>query len=254
MSAAGRNYKPILRFVDLNEDGNLDLISANGRRNSVEVLLGDGHGKFSATSIVKLGQNSGTFSFDLGNLDGDGHLDLVTSIPGQSDSERGRVEVRHGDGNGGFTVAARQTLSVPSDPAVAAIVDVNGDGHSDIVLSHALTAILSILLNNGKGEFTLQQTPIDVGWPAPEVIAVDVNRDRKIDLVATTVDSKAPFASKVVVLLGDGHGAFTQAPGSPLSVGPGAYRLAVGDVNQDGKVDIATSSFESNAVSLWLGK
>lgn len=255
MSAAGRDYKPALRFVDLNHDGNLDLVSANGRRNSVEVFLGDGHGGFSPGPTVNLGQNSGTFWFGISDLDGDGHLDLVTSIPGPSDSAPGRLETRRGDGRGGFAATAGQRIAVPPDPRVAAIVDVNGDGYPDIVLSHAQTGILSILLNDRKGTFTLQQTPINVGWPAAEVATVDVNRDGKPDLVAATVDSRAaPYASKVVVLLGDGRGAFSPAPGSPFSVGPGAYCLAVGDVNEDGKPDIATSSFESNAITLLLGR
>lgn len=55
-SAEGRDYKPVLRFVDLNGDGNLDLVSANGWRNSIEIFLGDGHGGFSPGPVVKLEQ------------------------------------------------------------------------------------------------------------------------------------------------------------------------------------------------------
>jgi hypothetical protein len=256
VSAEGRDYKPVLRFADLDGDGNLDLISANGWRNSVEIFLGDGRGRFSLGSIVKLEQGQWTFSFALGDLDGDGHLDLVTSTPGQPpDSAPGRVETRHGDGKGRFAVAPGQTLPATPDPRVMATVDVNGDGRPDIVLSHGHTHTLSILLNGGNGVFKNQHgPPIDVGWVASELVAVDVNADKNIDLVATAVDSKAPFASKVVVLLGDGHGGFTPAPGSPFPVGAAAYRLAVGDVNEDGQLDIAASSFGSSAVTLLLGR
>ena len=257
VSAKGRDYKPVLRFADLNEDGNLDLISANGRRNSVEILLGDGHGGFSPGAIVKLqGRWTTNFTFGLGDLDGDGHLDLVTSIPREPpESGPGRVETRRGDGKGGFAVIAGQTLPAAPDPRVAAIVDVNGDGHLDIVLSHGHTNILSTLLNDGKGVFTDRPgPPIDVGWPAWELVAVDVNGDKSVDLVATTVDTKAPFASKVVVLLGDGRGEFTAAPGSPFPVGAGTYCLTVGDVNEDGKLDIAASSFGNDGVALLLGQ
>jgi hypothetical protein len=257
VSAEGRDYKPVLRFADLNGDGNLDLISANGRRNSIEIFLGHGNGHFSPGSICETGTRSmDLFSFALADLDGDGHLDLVTSTPGQPpDAAPGRVETWRGDGKGRFSVAPIQKLPAAPDPHVTVTVDVNGDGRPDIVLSHGHAHTLSSLVNNGNGAFTSQHgPPIDVGWPVSELVAADVNADKKVDLVTTTVDSKAPFASKVVVLLGDGHGGFTPAPGSPFAVGAAAYPLALGDLNEDGKLDIAASSFGNAAVTLLLGR
>ncbi len=64
---------------------------------------------------------------------------------------------------------------------------------------------------------------------------------------------KSPFASGVVVLLGGDRG-FTPATGSPFAAGPGAYRVTVGDVNEDGNLDIAASSFEGNAVTVLMGR
>ena len=74
----------------------------------------------------------------------------------------------------------------------------------------------------------------------------DVDRDKRNDVVAATVDS-------VTVLLGGGNG-FIPAPGSPFRAGPGAYNLAIGDVNGDGKLDIVASSFEGDAVTVLLGR
>ena len=44
VSASAKTYKPSLQFVDVNEDGNLDIVAANGRRNTIEILFGDGRG------------------------------------------------------------------------------------------------------------------------------------------------------------------------------------------------------------------
>jgi hypothetical protein len=68
------------------------------------------------------------------------------------------------------------------------------------------------------------------------------------------VDHTNPFRSRIVLLLGDGRGGFSQATGSPFPVGLGAYNIAVRDVNEDGKLDVAASSFESDGVTILLGR
>jgi len=90
--------------------------------------------------------------------------------------------------------------------------------------------------------------------PVYAVRIADVNGDHLPDLIIATVSHSPPFRFKVVVLLGDGRGGFKSAPGSPFAVGPGAYELAVGDVNEDGTLDIVASSFEGDAVTVLLGQ
>jgi len=247
-------YKPSIHFADLNGDGKLDIITANGRRNTVEIFSGDGSGEFSQEVVLRLESGRSFYSYALGDVDGDGSLDLVTASGGpRPDRDSGQVAVQRGNGRGGFGDAAGHALSVAPDPRVAALVDVNGDGRVDVILSHGRSSLLSVLLNEGKGVFMPRPgSGINVGESAFEVAAVDVNEDKKADLVVATVDGDAPFESKIAVLLSDGQGYFAAAPGSPFAAGRGAYQLAVGDVNEDGKVDIAASSFEGDSVTLLL--
>jgi hypothetical protein len=65
-----------------------------------------------------------------------------------------------------------------------------------------------------------------------------------MDVVAIRGDS-------IRVLLGDGRGAFK--PAASIPVGPGAWRMAVADLNADGAIDIVTSSADNNSVSVLLG-
>ena len=253
--ASENGYKPILRFVDLNEDGKTDLISANGRRDAMEIYVGDGHGGFSRGSTVKLESGNKVRSFGVGDLDGDGHLDLATTTTSSPPDQRpARLVVRRGDGKGGFADAG-PPFSVPADPTILAVADINSDGRPDILLSHGRSNIVTVLPNDGRGGFSRGSTlPLASGMSAYAIADADLNGDKHGDLIISAVNDRAPYDSKIVVFLGDGHGGFAPAPGSPFSAEPGAYTLAIGDVNEDSKLDIAASSFESSTVTILLGQ
>jgi len=253
VSASAEFYKPSLCLVDVNEDGQSDIVTANGRRNTLEIVFGDGRGGFSPGPVVKL-SGQGQYSFALGDVDGDGHVDVVTASTGGPNLGPGSVVTRRGDGQGTFEEAV-PSPAVPGS-RVKTLVDVNGDQRLDVVLSQDDRNHLSLLLNEGHGLFKAAPgSPVDVGLEAYAVVVADVNRDKKADLLAATVNSRArPFESRIAVLLGDGGGRFLAAPASPFRAGAGAYNLTVGDVNEDGKVDVAASSFEGKAVTLLLGR
>jgi hypothetical protein len=247
VSAAIETYKPMLRFGDVNEDGKLDIVTANGRRNSIEILFGDGRGGFSTGSFLKLEPGQDLYTFTLGDVDGDGHLDVVIAGSVETPGVPGRLVIQRGDGKGTFTDAPGSPLSVPPSPHLRALADLNSDRHLDIVLGHGRSQHLSVLLNRGKGMFTpAPASPYDIGAEAFAVVVADVDRDWRNDLVAATAHS-------VTVLLGASR-EFGLAPGSPFRAGPGAYNVTVGDLDEDGKLDVAASSFEGNAVTVLLGQ
>jgi hypothetical protein len=247
VSAAAELYTRSLNLVDLNEDGKLDIVTANHRQNSFATLFGDGRGGFSPGPATTFQPGHDYYTFDFGEIDGDGHLDVVVVSREHGDSlEPGRVAMFRGDGKGAFKNATEQSLPVPTGPHFVTLADVNNDRRLDVVISHS-SYQLSVLLNGGAGKFApATASPYDLGTEAFAVAVADVNRDNRNDIVAATVDS-------VTVLLGGGDG-FINAPGSPFRAGPGAYNLAVGDVNKDGKLDVVASSFEGDAVTMLLGR
>jgi hypothetical protein len=236
-----------LNLVDLNEDGKLDIVTANHRRNSFATLFADGRGGFSSGPVTTFQPGHNNYTFAFGDVDGDGHLDVVVVSGENGDSlEPGQVTAFRGDGKGAFKNASEQSLSVPMGPHFVTLADMNNDQRLDIVISHRSNQ-LSVLLNGGAGKFApAPASPYDLGTEAFAVAVADVNQDKRNDIVAATVDS-------VTVLLGGGNG-FIPAPGSPFRAGPGAYNLAVGDVNRDGKLDVVASSFEGDAVTVLLGR
>src|SRR2546427_220048 len=64
---------------DVNGDGKLDLVTANYGSNTVTVLLGNGDGTFTAAAGSPVAAGSGPTSVALGELNGDGKLDLVAA-------------------------------------------------------------------------------------------------------------------------------------------------------------------------------
>jgi hypothetical protein len=245
-------YKPALRLLDVNEDGRLDIVYANGRRNTIQLLVSDRRGGFTPAPRVQLAGESDFYSFGLADVDSDGHLDVVSANSMGRNSDR--VVVRKGNGTGTFADAAPVASTRPG-ARVATIGDLDGDRRLDIVLTHFENHRLSVLLNSAAGAFTdAPGSPFTLTHEAFGVVAADVNRDGKADLLVATVDStSAPYNGRVTVLLHQG-GRFAPAPGAPYRAGPGAYNIALGDVNEDGLLDVAASSFESEAMTLLLGQ
>lgn len=251
VSADNEYYTRRLNLIDLNEDGKLDIVTANHRRNRLDTLLGNGRGDFSPGPTITIPSDDENFSYvdgDMfGDLDGDRHLDLVI-VRNAADfiPPVGRVMVLHGDGKGAFKEKPSTAFSILAAPHFVSLADVNGDQRLDIVTSHSSDQ-LSVLLNGGNNKFTPAAGSPYTLKVTPYAIAVaDVNHDQRNDLVAATVDS--------VIILLNSNGTFTPVPGSRLRAGPGSYHLALGDVNKDGKLDIAASSFEGKAVTLLLGR
>jgi hypothetical protein len=91
-------------------------------------------------------------------------------------------------------------------------------------------------------------SPIAVGMQPTAITIADVNGDGKPDLLTANGRS-----NDVTVLLGDGRAGFRPAPGSPFAAGPHPHLLALGDVNHDGKLDLAATEHDSNEVRLFLG-
>jgi len=76
----------------------------------------------------------------------------------------------------------------------------------------------------------------------------DLNRDGKSDLVVANAGS-----GNVTVLLGDGKGRFTSAPGSPFPAGKSPNDVAVADVNHDGYLDLVFANHDTTYLTLLLG-
>jgi uncharacterized protein (DUF2141 family) len=198
---------------DLNGDGQLDLVTANigGDPNgnptpagTISVLLGSGGGTFSAATTNPTGSLL-AFSVAIGDLNGDGKLDLAVANYGDpvSGSPGGTISVFLGNGNGTFSAATLySTQTHLSGAQSVAIGDLNGDGKLDLAVADA-SNLVPILLGNGDGTFNVQTPLTFSGLNNNGSIAIaDVNGDGLLDLALTNFGTAPGDAGWVTVLFG----------------------------------------------------
>lgn len=126
-----------------------------------------------------------------------------------------------------------------------AIGDVSGDGRPDVVLGRLgeLSQEICVFLGNADGTFAPVITQPSSN-PPNDVALGDMNGDDKLDLVAANILGVAS------VSLGNGDGTFAE----PVSFSAGInFRVAVGDVNNDGQLDVAVARLGDIAVFLGNG-
>jgi len=79
--------------------------------------------------------------------------------------------------------------------------------------------------------------PIPVGHLPFSIATADLNGDGKPDLAVANRHS-----NNVTVLLGNGAGGFSAAPGSPVEVGGEPFSVVTADFNGDGRPDLAAGN------------
>jgi len=246
-----------IAVADVNDDHHPDLLVANLCANSdncsiggsVGVLLGNGDGTFRTAVPYNSGDNLAD-GIAVADVNNDGIPDLAVANNG---GLIGTVGVLLGRGDGTF----RQAVTYSSEgfgPTSVAVADVNKDGKADLLvanceakgatgcLDESLNGTVGVLLGNGDGTFASAVVYDSGGSGAMSVAITDANGDGKLDLVvADECDPGCFFGGVVGVLRGKSRGLFNLVTGFEL-VNASANSVAAGDLNGDGKPDLAVAT------------
>jgi hypothetical protein len=175
----------------------------------------------------------------LGDLNGDGHLDVVVA---NADSS-GTVAVLLGKGDG--TLKTAVTYPAGAYPEFVILADFNRDGHLDVAVGNRAiggSGWVSILLGNGDGTL---RAPVAYGpfTDAFSLATADFNKDGALDIVVGDTASGS-------LLLGNGDGTFRV--GSPVGASNAVF-FAVADFNGDGNLDLVSADNSADTIQLLTG-
>jgi hypothetical protein len=232
---------------DFNGDGRPDLAVSVGT--ALAVLLNHGDGTFAPALTLPTITLAPTAPSYLAVADffGNGQQDLAVL-------NSSTVRVLRNDGHANFTLGGSVTVR-PSNLLV--VGDFNGDGRPDLVTTSSNG--LTVLLNQGGGTFTPALSPQPVPYGAQSLAVGDLNGDGRADVVVANQPNLT-----VSLLPGKGDGTFN-APvfvsGPGFAAIDGKASVVVGDLNGDGKLDIAegVNAFVgfgypySNVLTVFLG-
>ncbi len=266
VTSQGQFARAAIALGDVNGDGKPDLAfgfePAGVNSTNVTIYPNNGSATFfgaSAFNFAPSGFAAGEMAgVALGDVDGDGKADLVMGLFMNPTA----VFIFKGQGNatfasntfGKFTSTVAGNMNVLSQSI--ALGDLNGDGKPDLAQGFGSTTSSNVVFFPNEGGTTgFASSPSGIFAPtsaasgASQSIALgDVDGDGKLDLALETNGLAGGGASgfQVSIFLGTGTGtifkpmsAFSFTPSIPSASGAAKMSIALGDVNGDGKPDLA---------------
>ena len=234
---------------DIDGDGKPDLVVANSTSNTVSMLRNTGtSGSISFATTVDFATGTNPYSVAIGDIDGDGKLDLAVANNGSA-----TVSVLRNTGSSGsISFATKVDFTTGTNPFSVAIGDIDGDGKPDLAIANSSSATVSVLRNNGSSGSISFATKVDftTGGNPRSVAIGDIDGDGKSDLAIANYNN-----TTVSVLRNTGSsGSISFATKVDFTTGSFPFSVAFGDIDGDGKPDLVVANSTSNTVSVLRNK
>lgn len=234
--ASDRSYSG--RLVDLDRDGDLDVVISNDRPDPKRAYLNDGSGHFEVGSTYGRAE-WGTRNASVADVNGDGLPDIV--VANRTGGRAGANYICLNRGRGRFDA---DCLAFSDESATTITpADLNGDGLIDLAVPHRDGGQSHVYFNEGNaGAPSFRRVPFGPPDATTRISeAADLDGDGLMDLVA--VDERRG----IVAFFGQGKETFSA--GLPIGERTDVpYALAIGDLNLDGRIDVVVGNVELPSV------
>jgi subtilisin family serine protease len=238
---------------DMDGDGCVDAVTTETYGN-VRIFKGSCDGSFVGfPNVTTVGAGDAGATIALADLDGDGHLDVLTTGlflgvgPPFGQEATNLVSVLRGDGHGNLSVP--KVYRNEPDCFGLAIADLNGDGKPDAITACQDTDTAAVFVNDGTGSFAAPYGGYigyiengqggSINAPFTDFYFADLNGDGKPDLALVDQQQYFYYPWEFTVLLNDGANHFGPAIQSPMADGSGYLTgHLLGDFRNTGLPDL----------------
>lgn len=218
--------------VDLDADGNVDVVSIDMFQSSLVIMEGFGDGTFAKAAEVPLSTTTVETPGHLvmRDFDEDGRLDILVSV-----LDKGELRLLRNPGSLGFTAPSLSDVHVVgNEPLGLDSADYNGDGHWDVLVANSADQTVQVLLGAGDGSFA-PLAPIQLDGDTLAIYSGDIDGDGFADGVVTMYDADTTNP-RLKLLQGDGTGALSDQGTFALAMA--SPTIQASDLDDDGRIDL----------------
>ena len=259
-SGPASGYTSNVKLADIDGDGKLDVVTANPGAGSLSVYINTStSGSISFATRVDISMLATPIVLAIADFDGDGKPDIATANGNNGSSVYNISTILNTSTVGIVSFSSPATSSTLSYASSIAAADFDGDGKTDIAVTDSgSTYAVSVFRNasTGVGNITLgSRVDFATGRRPIDLRAADIDGDGKQDIVVTNNDASANSISVFRNTATSGSitsGSF--ATKVDFTAGTNPTGIAVGDINGDGKIDVAVTNAGSNTISIFKNK
>ncbi|MBA2541460.1 MAG: VCBS repeat-containing protein, partial [Deltaproteobacteria bacterium] len=251
----------VIKARDISGDGIVDILVGTTYQTQSRLYLGTGGGRFTEVTATHLPQGLASVGdLEVGDVDGDGDLDVVLADWGPGDpftSEGAPIKLWLNSGDGHFTTGAMPAINVKWSWDLE-LLDLDNDYDLDILVACKACTGSKLFLGDGRGAFTDNSAKLPQFTNNYEFEPIDLDGDGFLDVVTINDGDQvsSEFDKREHVFLNDRKGGFVDATAqlwnNEANVGADDNVVTVADIDSDGDPDFLIGALADGTDRLLL--